>query len=292
MSVTTAVEVNKYALVGTAIVAQFQYVDSDGEPADPGGVPTVTVVDATGAAVTIGLATLVTGTTGLYEATITAVNNDTVTQLTASWVSASVTYTTTIAVIGAWPFSVAQLKAFDLSVNIKDAASLIAARLVALSELCDMANRSPVPMFASAKLNGAGAPSVVLPHVDIRAVSAVYNIASDGTETAWTAAERSYIDVRRESGLLTMRSGSWFDDVRIEYTYGLDMPPTYLRNAMMTRCVWWANQEASTLMERTTSWSTGEGGTYRYDMAGENKTGMPNVDGPYKRFGRADPGFA
>lgn len=288
METVTAADVDVLALVSTSVDARFIYADSDGEPATAPATPTVAAVDGSGTAVTIGAVSAVSGSTGEYSATIAAADNDTVTRLTLTWTVSGIDYETRIDVVGAYPFTLAELREYDRSAEQMDKARLVRARRSTLSELERLTNRSPVPKFAAAKAykDEVCAPPLYLPHQDIRTVQAVYDLDETGAQTAWTAGELSYLDPDR-SGRLRLNSGSWGSwGNRFEYTYGLDSAPEYLRNAMMLRCVWWATQNVSTMLERTTSWSTGDGGTYRLDSASEMKTGMPNVDAAYARFRR------
>lgn len=283
-TVRTADQPDQFALVNTAITARWQRLDSDGEPSDTGAAPTVACADAAGNAVTIGSVSADPTTVGGYTATIAAADNDSITELTATWTESGLAHTTTIAVIGAWPFSVDQLRTFDRSVVSAPTATLLTARSVTIAELQGIAPRkSPVPRYASADTTASQGGWLLLPHADVRSIVSVYDVDPDGTTDAWSDTERAYLHIN--GSIIHNRAGAFTDaHLRVDYTYGLDRPPHYLREAMMLRCVWWATREASTLMERTTSWSTGEGGTYRYDMASVDKTGMPNVDAAYLRW--------
>jgi len=291
MDVLTAVEVDQYALAGVAVDVQFQTVDANGEPAT-GTTPTVAVVDGLGEAVTVGAVSEVGSGTGLYQATIAAGDNTTVTELTVTWAVSGVNHVRRVSVLGRWPFTFADLRAFDKSVENKAGDAFLTARRETMSELMGMCPKSPVPMFGIARLWQPSGYEATLPHRHVTTIHAVAEIDPDGTETAYSASELADLAVS-EHGTLFNRGAYWsgYHDLKVTYTHGAELPPQYLKRAMMLRCVWHLNQQSSNLMERVTSWSTGEGGTYRYDNATATKTGMPNVDGAYKRWAGPNYGF-
>lgn len=293
MDVLTAVEVDQYALVGTAITATFRAVDQDGEPDTSLAAPTVSCVNSVGTAVTVGAVTETADDSAIFQATIAAADNSQVDELTVTWTTGGVARTTTIGVIGAWPFSYADLAAFDKSVQSRALTDFLPARRETISELVGIAHKSPVPMFATARIWNVDGNGARLPHTHVTAVRSVAEIDEDGDETLYTVAQLAEVAVTR-SGVLYRKSGAFTRsrDLKIHYVHGVELPPQYLKRAMMLRCVWHMNQSSSNLMERVTSWSTGEGGTYRYDSATVKKTGMPNVDGAYQRFAGPNFGFA
>jgi hypothetical protein len=76
------------------------------------------------------------------------------------------------------------------------------------------------------------------------------------------------------------------NNIIVEYDHGLDYPPEEIRQAGILRLRSLIGQTTSSVPDRATSYSVGDGGTYRLSTPSKQKTGIPDVDGPYERYTR------
>lgn len=279
------------------------YVDET--PTDSSTTVTYAVVDAAGTAVTSGNAS--SAATGVYTFTLAAQSS--LKALTVTWsatIAGSATTATTYAeVVGGFFFTLAQGRASDASLadtSVYPTADLTAARLEVETECENICDLAFVPRYARVVLDGAGTDELLLQHPDrtYRSVAEVRSIRSvsmadsvDGTFTAFTAGEVADLAVNAD-GTITRSGGDSFTEGRrnviVEYEYGLDRPPPDLVKASLIRLRTVLNSNKSGITDRTTSFTVLEGGTYRLDMPGPFKTGLPYVDAAYGRYSRRSTG--
>lgn len=278
----------------------------DEAPTDATGTVTYTVVDATGAAVVDGNATLAGAGTGTYSFVLAA--QSALKALTITWsgtVAGSATTATTYAEIaGGFLFSLQQGR--DSDDVLADAveyttADLIAARLEVEAECETICDRAFVPRYERVVLDGTGTGEVLLrmsdpvrSAADIRTIRSVSMADSpDGTFTAFSAGELADLAVA-EDGTLRRTGGDVFTEgranVRVEFEYGLSAPPADLVRAALTRFRTVLNIPRSGTPDRTTSFQVADGGTFRLDMPGAFKCGIPAVDAVYARYSRRSTG--
>ena len=98
-----------------AATIRVDMVDQDGAAAAAAGAVTVTVVRADGTVVaTDRAATLQTGSTGTYEAALTAAETATLDQLTCTWKDGATTRAVTVVdVVGRYMFTIAEARNSD-----------------------------------------------------------------------------------------------------------------------------------------------------------------------------------
>lgn len=276
----------------------------DEVPADSSTTVTYAVVDAAGTSVTSGNATH--GDTGVYSFVLPA--QSTLKALTITWsgtVSGSAVTTTTYAeIVGGFFFDLAQARGSDASLADADrypTVDLVAARLEVEQECETICDRSFVPRYDRVVLDGSGSSDVLLRHSDpSRSVADVRSIRSvemadsvDGTFTAFTAGELADLAVTAD-GTLLRTGGDVFTEGRanvvVELEYGLDRPPADLVRAALTRFRTALNINKSGVPDRASSFTLTDGGTFRLDMPGAFKTGIPTVDAAYSRYSRRSTG--
>ncbi|GAA4626619.1 hypothetical protein GCM10023196_035590 [Actinoallomurus vinaceus] len=261
---------------------------------------TVTVTDPSGATVASGTATH--GATGTY--TYALPPQAALTVLAVAWSAtiggAAVVETDTVEVVGGFMFTLSEGRNSDASLADRDkypTADLDAKRLEVEEECERICDRSFVPRYARVTVDGSGSADLVLPHPDpdrtaahvrtIRSVSMAQR--SGGVPVAFTSAELAALVVRGDS--LVSRSDGLFwaegyGNVVVEYEYGLDGPALELKRAAMGRLRSLLNANKTGIPDRASSFTAGDGGTYRLDMPGAWKTGLPAVDAVYARYSR------
>lgn len=279
----------------------------DETPTDATGSVTYAVVDATGAAVTSGTASSAGASTGTYTFVLAA--QSALKALTVTWsatVAGSATTATTYAeIVGGHFFTLKQGRDSDASLadtTTYPTADLTAARLeveVECENICDLAF---VPRYARVVLDGSGTDELVLQHPDrtYRSVAEVRTVRSvtmadspDGTFTAFTAGQLADLAVAAD-GTMVRTGGDVFTagrrNVIVEYEYGLDAPPSDLVREAKIRLRTVLNANKSGVPDRASSFTMTDGGTFRLDMPGPFRTGIPTVDAAYGRYSRRSTG--
>lgn len=276
----------------------------DETPLDSSTTVTYAVVDATGTAVVDGNATQAgAGTYAAVLAGQAALKACTVTW-TGTIAGAVTVQTTFVEIVGGHFFSLAQGRASDDSLADTDRyplADLAAARLEVEAECEHICDRAMVPRYARVVLDGSGTDELLLRHPgpdrsvgDVRTVRSVRMADSpDGTFTAFTAGELADLAVAPD-GTLRRTGGDAFTEGRanvvVEYEYGLDQPPVDLVRQALVRFRSTLNINKSGVPDRASSFTLADGGTFRLDMPGPFKTGVPTVDAAYGRYSRRSTG--
>jgi hypothetical protein len=263
----------------------------DEDPEDSSTTVTYAVVDATGAAVASGNAVLDAVASGTYSFVLPA--QTALAALTVTWVGtiggSATTQTTGAEIVGGFFFSLAEGRGSDTA--LADTAKytlddLATARLEVEWEcehICDLAF---LPRYDRVVLDGSGTGELLLKHSDRdRSVAEV--------RTAFTAGELADLAVSAD-GTLVRTGGDYFTEGRsnviVEFEYGLDRPPPDLIRQALVRFRTALNTHRSGIPDRASSYVAGEGGTFRLDMPGPFKTGVPTVDAAYARYSRRSTG--
>lgn len=278
----------------------------DEAPTDSSTTVTYAVVDAVGVSVASGNATLGGVGSGTYSFVLPA--QAALKALTVTWsatIAGSATTQTTYAeIVGGFFFSQKQGRDSDASLAdtaVYPVADLVAARLEVESECETICDRAFVPRYERVVLDGTGTDQILLRHSDpTRSVAEVRTVRSvkmaatpDATFVSFSAAELAALTVSAD-GTLVRTGGDWFTEGRanvvVEYEYGLDRPPPDLVRAALTRLRTQINVNKSGIPDRASSYTANEGGTFRLDMPGAFKTGIPGVDAAYARYSRRSTG--
>lgn len=276
----------------------------DETPTDAVGTVTYAAVDAAGNAVVSGNATH--GATGVYSFVLAG--QPQLSAGTVTWTGtvggSSTTQTTFYEIVGGYFFSLAQARASDevlADTGDYTTAELVDGRLEVEAEcehICDLAF---VPRYDRVVLDGTGTGEVLLKLSDLgRSVAAVRAIRSvsmadspDGTFTDFTVAQLADLDATAD-GKLVRTGGDIFIEGRanivVELEYGLDRPPPDLYRQALVRLRTVLNIPKSGVPDRASSFTMTDGGTFRLDLPGPFKTGIPSVDAAYGRYSRRPTG--
>lgn len=276
----------------------------DETPINAVGAVTYTALDALGVSVASGTATQ--GDPGTYSFVLSA--QTALKALTVSWtgtIAGSATTQTTYAEIcGDFLFSLAAARASDASLadtTKYPLADMLAARLEVETECENICDRAFVPRYERAVLDGTGAGEVLLrmsqPDRSVAEVRTIRSVkmadSVDGTFTAFTAAQLADLAPTAD-GTLVRTGGDIFTEGRsnviVEFEYGWDRPPPDLVREAKIRLRSVLNANKSGIPDRASSFSVAEGGTFRLDMPGPFKTGIPTVDAAYGRYSRRSTG--
>lgn len=283
--------------------AVLEHVFEVGEtPTDAAGTVAVTVTDAAGQEIETGTATPAGDGAGRY--TFPLPGQADLARLTVAWeaslAGADVVQTDVVEIVGAFYFSLSGARSSDRA--LADAgkystAALEEARLEVETECEAICDRAFVPRYARVVLDGTGEPDLVLAHPDpdrtmahVRRIRAVRMAArADQPFTDFTGAELAALEVAGD-GTLRRLDGARFTrgygNVVIELEYGLDAPPPDLVRAALVALRSRLHIPNSPIPDRASSFTATEGGTYRLDMPGAFKTGLPMVDAVYARYSR------
>jgi len=158
--------------------------------------------------------------------------------------------------------------------------ALLAQKRIAVEQECERICRQAwVPRFERELLSGTGTSRLAVSRMMLRAVRAV----SVGG-AAWSAPDVAAVAVS-DHGTLTRAGGAvWpvgVGNIVVEYEHGNDYPPEDVKDAAILRLRSKAGQNTSSVPDRATSFTIAEGGVYRLSTPGPEKTGIPEVDGPY-----------
>ncbi|WP_018658462.1 hypothetical protein [Actinomadura flavalba] len=270
------------------------------ELVDADGPVTVTVTDADGDV----LAEETAARTALGTYSVVLSGQPDLGVLTATWsadvTGSAITMTTHVEVAGSFFFTLAAGRTSDESLADVDrypAWLLERARLETEAEAEAICDRAFVPRGVRIVADGTGDGQLVLSHPDPgRTMAHVRRIVA-GTVTAypgavprvlpsWELAALTVGDdatVRRPPGHVWPRGRG---NVVLDVEYGLDTPPPDLVRAALVAFRARVHQPRSSIPDRASSFTSSEGGTYRLDMPGATKTGIPAVDSVYARYSR------
>lgn len=263
----------------------WQPVDSSGEAADPSGVVTVKVTSSDGTEILA--AGTATGGSGSQPRTValTAAQTVDLDLLTAVWTDAgdSSTYTTTSEIVGGYFFTLAEARASDPALTNDTKFStdkLLEARAVVEDEFERICQVAFVPRFAVETVTASS--SLRLRWALPRAIRSVEWLNGDSVFVDWDhlattrLTEGGFVDGCFQPGAV----------YRVAYEHGYDQPPAEVKTAAMVRLRDRASVALRGIPDRATSFAVAEGGSYRLDQAGVDKTGMPDVDAVLMRYER------
>ncbi|MGH3371801.1 MAG: hypothetical protein ACRDPR_17555 [Nocardioidaceae bacterium] len=271
-------------------------------PTDSTTTVAVAVTDANGTAVTSGNATSAGVNTGTYTFPLPGQAN--LSLLSVAWsatiAGSAVVQTDVVEVVGAFFFTLTQGRDSDSSLSdpAKYPTDDLVLKRTEVEEECEaICDRAFVARYARVVLDGTGESDLVLKHqLPDRTIAHVRSIRSvkmapraDGTFVAFDAGELAALQVaddgtlRRVDGAVFTRG---FGNVIVELEYGLDGPPAELVQACLTRFRSRLNLNKTSIPDRASSFTVADGGTFRLDMPGAWKTGLPAVDAVYARYSR------
>lgn len=273
-------------------------------PTSAAGAVTVTLTDANGTAVVTAAATL-NPSAGVY--TYAMAGQSQLARYSVAWTGtfsgSAVTETDYAEIVGGFLFDLATARGSDPSLGDDSkypTAALASSRQEVEDELEMICDRAFVPRYRRAVLDGSGTPDVLLTDSlwsaaerspsDVRTIRAASIAPLVGqTFVALTALQLAALTVTADGMLRRVDGNIWIEGVRnivVEYEYGWDSPPSELVRAGLVRLRSRLAIPNSGIPDRATSFTAVDGGTYRLDMPGKYKTGLPEVDGVYWRYSR------
>lgn len=291
----------------TAAATLAHTFDVDETPTSSSTAVTVAVTDALGVSVASGTAVLDTANTGRY--TFALPGQAALKALTVAWSAtingAAVVETDTVEVCGGFLFSLREARNSDRA--LADAKKYSTADLIehrqAVEEECELiCARAFVPRYRRVVLSGTGTSDLTLPDcgdelvagILLRGVrtpirSATVAPRTGETAVALTAGQLGALAVTTD-GILRRTDGNiWTEglsNIVVEYEFGNDGPPADLKKAGLLRLRSRLNLSNSGVPDRATSFTTGDGGTYRLSLPDAYRTGLPEVDASYARYSR------
>jgi hypothetical protein len=273
-------------------------------PTSATGAVTVTITDANGTAVVTNAATVL-GQPGVY--TYALAGQAALARYSVAWTGtfsgSAVTETDWVEIVGGYFFTLADARASDPS--LADATKFPTAALASsrqeVEDECEMiCDRAFVPRYRRAILDGTGAPDMLLTDfiwsadgrsaADIRLIRSA-KIAPTVAQpyVPLTALQLTATTVTADGMLRRVDGGIWTEGIQnivIEYEYGWDSPPSELVRAAMVRLRDRLAIPLTGIPDRASSFTAVDGGTFRLDMPGAFKCGLPMVDAVYSRYSR------
>jgi hypothetical protein len=272
---------------------------------DPTGqTATVAIVDANGTTVVASTAATRTSA-GVF--TYALAGQPQLARYTANWTGtfsgSAMAETDYVEIAGGFFFNLADARASDSS--LADAtkyplAALTTARQEVEDECEQICDRAFVPRYRRAVLDGSGTADLLLTDYawavdgrsagDVRTIRAASVAPQVGqTFVALTSTQLAALTVTADGVLKRVDGNIWTEGVQnviVEYEYGWDGPPSDLVRAALTRLRTRLNWNRSGVPDRASSFTAVDGGTYRLDLPGAFKTGIPEVDAVYGRYSR------
>lgn len=265
---------------------------------------TVTITKADGTAVATDAAAT-HGATGVF--TYDLAGQSALDRYSVAWTAdfsgSTVVETGYLEIGGGFFFTLAEARASDTSLSDDTKyplTQLTKVRLEVEDECEAICDRAFVPRYRRAVLDGTGASDIILTDAawmaDSRSAGDVRSLRSASiaprygqTAVDLTTDELAACYVTADGSVRRTDGNTWTEgvgNVVIEYEYGWDAPPTELVQAALTRLRIRLNVAKSGIPDRATSFTIADGGTYRLDLPGSWKTGIPEVDAVYSRYSR------
>ena len=284
----------------TAATIEWQGVDQNGEPADPGTV-TVGVTRADGT--TLVAAGTATGGSGTNPRTyaLTVADTADLDYLTATWsVSGTVVGRTFVEVVGGVYATTAQIRSMDTVLG--DAGQdtpdqLIRARQAAERMFESVTGAAWVPKFEVERIDGTGRFTLALHWPMLRRVRwcRIYTTAT--TYETLTADQLAAIPAD-DAGVAVRTDGYvWpvgVSNIEIGYEHGADSPPVDMVEQLVLAIRKGARRFDNGLPEAATVIQFAEGGSATLATPGLGiwVTGIPSVDEMLRSYNRKTPGIA
>jgi len=273
-------------------------------PTDAAGAVTVTLTDLNGTVI-VNAATATHGTTGVY--TYAMAGQAALSKYSVAWTGtftgSAVTETDYVEIVGGFFFNLADARSSDPSLSDASrfsTAALTSSRQEVEDEVEMICDRAFVPRYRRAVLDGSGSPDILLTDfrwaaegrsaADVRTIrSATIAPLVGQTFVALTTQQLAALTVTADGMLRRVDGDIWTEGVQnviVEYEYGLPAPASELVRATLVRLRDRLSIPLTGISERASSFTAVDGGTYRLDMPGAFKTGLPMVDAVYSRYSR------
>lgn len=262
--------------------------------ADP-GVVTATITTATGVALVTAAPTAGTGAAP-RTLDLSAIQTTDLDLWAVAWTSPDLgTVETTVEIVGAPLFTLAEARAFDkrqLADPTKFPDEVLAAtRSRILDEFERICRTAFVPRFRLLQLDGDGSRGVQVWDTRVTRVRyAAMRYRGQDSYTPLTSDDLGDLFIS-PGGTVSWDSRGWWwpgsNNILIGYEYGYNQPPPGIRRAALILAV--SQLVTTNISERTMSFSDPNGQTFRYATPGVGRSyfGLPQVDAELERY--ADP---
>lgn len=207
---------------------------------------------------------------------------------TGTFAGAAVSVRDFVEIVGAFYFGLEEAKT-ELGLNLTTYPyTTIARKRIEVEQECEaICGLAWVPRFTRLLLSGSGTDELVVPDLQLRTLRAAKVAERAGaTFTALTADQVAAV-APLESGILARDDGDVWPagrrNVIVEYEYGHDLPPEEIAAAAKLRLRSRLGMTDTSVPYRAIGFTAGEGGTYRLSTPSKDRTGIPDVDGPYLR---------
>ena len=280
----------------TTRVTLTQQFRVDGTLTDCSGAVTVVIKRLDGTAVAGSPFTATNAGTGTYTLSFDA--PDQVDANTADWsgtlAGTPVTLRDYIETVGGFYFSLTEARLAARTGSLQEAtrytdADLVMKRTGVEQECDEISGHAWVPRFARFLLNGTGTDELVVPHMMVRTVRAASTATTAaGPFTALSVDELAALAPENSGVVYRTDGGTWpagRRNIVIEYEHGADLPPVEVHDAALLRLKSFLIRPNNSIPDRSMQYTTENGIVYRLINAGPHSTGIPDVDGPYKRDG-------
>lgn len=273
---------------GAGATLQVTWTDEWGEAAAAFGAVTVRVQRADGTdIVAAGSSTIGSNP---YSRALAPALTATLDLLTATWTDANTgaTRTTLHDIVGGVYITVADLRAWDpaISQQVADDTTVRTRRTSAEQELELITGVAWVPKYRRLTLDGTGDQTLTLDDPAVRTVRSVRVYTGPASFTTYNAGQLAKVIVNAD-GTLT-RIDDVFDqgtgNVIVEYEHGHNRPPEDLLDAFKIRVRDKITRPTSGVQDRAETFQMAQGGTLRFAQPGLYTTGIPDVDGVYRRY--------
>lgn len=202
-----------------------------------------------------------------------------------------------IDIVGGFMFGIGEarnaLRATMANKSTYPTSLLVDARIAVEQEAEDIAGVGFVPRFARVALVGNNTAEIIAPHLPIRRVRSVTVSGVQFNASQLAQVQGTIAGVLFYPGGWIYGAG-WLGPVGgrnivVEYEYGLDSPPLYVRNMGIKRLRQVIADNSSTIPTNAVQWTTQDGGVYRLSSPGVNSTGYLDIDAAYQRAGYMGP---
>jgi hypothetical protein len=273
-------------MIATTKVTLSHTFYADEVPTDAAGAVTATVkrLDGTDA----GSGTATHTTTGTYTRDITGASLDTFTvDWSGSVGGSNVVVRDFVELVGGFFFGTGEYRDEFKPAATWTATKLAQKRTEVEIECERICRRAFVPRFKRYLLDGSGDNDLVVPDMFLRTVRAAS--VADGPAGPFVALTSTQLAALAalDSGIITRTDDVWpagRRNVIVEIEHGMDYPPEDIRSSSKLRLRSILPRPSSGIPDRTLSYTTETGSTYRISLPTAEKTGIPDVDGTYEAY--------
>lgn len=279
----------------TTTLTQRVYVDETLTNASAGLSVTVRRLDGT---IVAGPTAANNPSTGVYTYDLPGQAN--LDHLDVSWVGTvgggSVTLTDRVEVVGGYFFGLAEVRGSDSSLSdpVRYPTAMLAQKRLEVEMECErICGWAFVPRFGRFTVGGDGTNMLTLPVQKLRTIRSLTTHSWPDSPVVVTPLTNITFDsggmvIRYDGGIFPYGTGT----VTAEVEYGWDYPPEEIRDKGMFRLRSLVNLTRSGIPDRTSSYTTADGATYRLTLPSRGSTGIPEVDAVYCRYEAPPFGFA